>query len=131
MPYLLDTNICIYLLKRRSERLVQKITSHSVSDLAISMVSVAELTYGVIHSTKVEENRLTLMKFLSPFQLLEFGLQDALVFGTIENQLRQKGKPIDPFDTLIAAQAIARTMTLVTNDKHFSHVPSLNIENWM
>ena len=131
MPYLLDTNICIYLLKGRSERLVQKITSHSVSDLAISMVSVAELTYGVIHSTKVEENRLTLMKFLSPFQLLEFGLQDALVFGTIENQLRQKGKPIDPFDTLIAAQAIARTMTLVTNDKHFSHVPSLNIENWM
>jgi len=131
MPFLLDTNICIYLLKERSERLVQKITSRSASDLAISMVSVAELVYGVTHSTKVEENRLTLMKFLSPFQLLEFDLQDALMYGTIENQLRQKGKPIDPFDTLIAAQAIARNMTLVTNDKHFSQVPLLNIENWM
>jgi tRNA(fMet)-specific endonuclease VapC len=131
MPYLLDTNICIYLLKGRSERLVQKITSHSASDLAISMVSVAELAYGVSHSAKVEENRLTLMKFLSPFQLLEFDLQDALVYASVENQLRQKGKPIDPFDTLIAAQAIARSMTLVTNDKHFSQVSSLNIENWI
>jgi tRNA(fMet)-specific endonuclease VapC len=87
--------------------------------------------YGVSKSTKVEENRLTLMKFLSPFQLLEFDLQDAIVYGNIENQLRRRGKPIDPFDTLIAAQALTRKLTIITNDKHFSQVTSLDVENWM
>jgi tRNA(fMet)-specific endonuclease VapC len=131
MQYLLDTNICIYLLNGRSERLIEKIVSFDVSDIAVSIVSVAELMYGVSKSTKVEENRLTLMKFLSPFQLLEFDLQDAIVYGNIENQLRRRGKPIDPFDTLIAAQALTRKLTIITNDKHFSQVTSLDVENWM
>ena len=83
MQYLLDTNICIYLLNGRSERLIEKIVSFDVSDIAVSIVSVAELMYGVSKSTKVEENRLTLMKFLSPFQLLEFDLQYSIVYGNI------------------------------------------------
>jgi len=131
MRYLLDTNICIYILQGKSQSLTKRIISFRTNDIAISMISVAELEYGVAKSVQREENRYTLMKFLSPFQLLEFSLEDAIVYGTIESQLRKIGKPIDPFDTLIAAQALSRKLIVVTNDKHFSQVPSLQCENWM
>jgi tRNA(fMet)-specific endonuclease VapC len=131
MRYLLDTNICIYALQRKSQSLTKRIVSSRENDIAISMITVAALEYGVAKSVQREENRYTLMKFLSPFQLLEFSLEDAMVYGKVESQLRKKGKPIDPFDTLIAAQALYRKLIVVTNDKHFSHVPSLQCENWI
>jgi len=131
MRYLLDTNMCIYALQGKSQSLTKRIISSRKDDIAISIITVAELEYGVAKSAQSEANRYTLMKFLSPFQLLEFSMEDAFVYGTIENQLRKKGRPIDPFDTLIAAQAIYRKLIIVTNDKHFLQVPSLKYENWL
>ena len=129
--YLLDTNICIFLIKNSFEHLSQKIETHAPYSIGISSISVAELEYGIAKSKYPEKNRIALLEFLSPFELIPFTNQDAEAFGTIREYLRKKGTPIGPYDLQIAAQCISRDFTLVThNVKEFSRIPGLQIENW-
>lgn len=99
---------------------------------AVSSVSVAELEYGVSKSQHIEKNRTTLHKFLSAFEILSFDDRDAESLGVIRAHLERMGTPIGADDLLIAAQAIARNIAVVTNNvREFERVPSLRVENWV
>lgn len=131
MKYLIDTNICIYLLKKRDEALRRKFNSFSTEEFSVSVITVAELEFGISNSEQQERNRITVTQFLSQFTLLTFNEEDARAYGYIESKLRQAGTPIGAFDTLIAAQAITRNLILLTNDKHFFRISDLRTENWI
>lgn len=131
MKYLLDTNICIYAIKNRPEHVIKKITSHSPENLAVSVITHAELIYGAYKSQRVEENLEAVSLFLSPFEIIDFGGNDALTYGQIRANLENKGTPIGANDLLIAAQALNKGYILVTNnEKEFKRIDRINIENW-
>ena len=129
--YVLDTNICIYMMKRTSTELVNQIKKKSPLDLRISSITVAELEFGVANSQFPQKNKLALMKFLMPFSILPFDERDCEAFGAIRTFLKRKGTPIGSYDLQIAAQCLSRNFTLVTNNVgEFKRVPNLKIENW-
>jgi tRNA(fMet)-specific endonuclease VapC len=129
--YLIDTNICIYLINGSSKNLQQKIESFNPYEIAVSAISVAELEYGASKSQHVEQNRTTLHKFLSAFEILPFDDRDAESFGIIRAHLEKRGTPIGAYDMQIAAQGIAKGIIVVTNNvREFERVPSLHVENW-
>ena len=136
MNYLIDTNICIYLMNGRTPQLVEKVLEKSklaaVQSIAISSITVAELQYGVANSKKKAQNQTRLNAFLLPFDILPFTESHTECYGEIRAQLTQKGNIIGPLDLLIAAHALAENRTLVTNnDKEFVRVKGLTVENWL
>ncbi len=129
--YLLDTNICIYAIKQKHEKLLVLLKKKSDEGLFISSLTVAELEFGVQNSRQVDRNRIALLKFLSYFNILNFDGSDAIEYGRIKTELRKRGQIIGQIDLLLAAQAMNREMTLVTNNmKEFQRVRDLNIEDW-
>lgn len=131
MIYLLDTNICIYIIKKKPQVVLKKLKSRSPNEIFISSITVAELEYGVAKSDYPEKNKLSLIEFLSIFNILSFDDRDAVEFGTIKAHLSRKGKIIGPMDLLISAQAKSKNLVLVTNNvKEFERIPDLRIENW-
>lgn len=130
--YLLDTNICIYLIKEHPPRLISKLKSLKNVDLAISSITYFELYFGIEKSEHKEKNSLALERFISPFEILEWGPKEAQIAGKIRAQLQKAGTIIGPFDLLIASQAIVADRTLVTNNtKEFLRIKELEIENWV
>jgi tRNA(fMet)-specific endonuclease VapC len=130
--YLIDTNICIYTIKKNPISVVNNLESLQPFHVKISAVTVAELEYGIAKSNKVENNRKTLIKFLSPFDIIPFNDLDAEIFGYLRAELERNGKVIGPYDLQIAAQALARDLILVSNNtKEFNRVPNLKLENWV
>jgi tRNA(fMet)-specific endonuclease VapC len=100
-------------------------------DVYLSSVTIAEMQFGVYNSQNIEKNRISLTEFLAPFQIIDFDDRDAEHFGKIRAELKQKGELIGPYDMLIAAQALARRLILVTNNtKEFRRIPELVIEDW-
>lgn len=129
--YLLDTNICIFLIKNKFSALKQKIISYSPQELFISAITVAELEYGASKSLYREKNRAALLDFCTNFTLIDFSTEDSEAYGLIRAYLEKTGNPIGPYDMQIAAQGLSRGMTVVTNNcGEFSKVPDLNIEDW-
>jgi tRNA(fMet)-specific endonuclease VapC len=111
------------------KKLEQMITQHH--KIYLSSISIAELQYGVYHSQSIERNRIALVEFLAPFEILDFNDMDAEVFGKIRSDLKKQGKIIGPYDMLIAAQALSRKLILVTNNiDEFRRIQSLKIEDW-
>jgi len=97
----------------------------------LSAITLAELQFGVYNSRNVERNRMSLAEFLAPFEILDFDDQDAEWFGKIRSQLKSEGKPVGPYDMLIAAQALARDLILVTNNTNeFARIENLKTEDW-
>jgi tRNA(fMet)-specific endonuclease VapC len=132
MKYLLDTNICIYLIKQRPVSVKTTFNKHAVGDIGISTISVAELSYGVQKSQLRTQNRQALMQFLAPLVIAEFDTDAALAYGLIRAELEAQGTPIGSLDTLIAGHAVSLGITLVTNNESkFSRVSKLSIENWV
>ena len=132
MKYLLDTNICIYIIKRKPPKIFKKFESLRIGDVAISSISLAELEYGVYKSTQPEKNTIALTKFLAPISILPFDDTAAKAFGSIRANLALKGQPIGPYDLLIAAHAHSLGLTLVTNNiKEFKRIKVLKLENWV
>lgn len=130
--YLLDTNICIYLIKRHPPKLIQKLTALSPTDIALSAVTVAELEYGVAKSRHRRKNKEALARFLAPFQIAPFDGPAAVCYGEVRASLEWKGKVIGSMDMLIAAHALALNVTLVTNNlREFKRVAGLALENWV
>jgi len=129
--YLLDTNFCIALIRKLSERAERKVVEHDVAEIAISALTVAELEYGVAQSRKPEVNREKLDLFLQPLQILAFDDAVALAYGAARAKLAASGKVIGPIDMLLAGQALGLDMTLVTNStREFGRVAGLRVEDW-
>jgi Predicted nucleic acid-binding protein, contains PIN domain len=129
--YLLDSNICIYIINGRPQRVVQKIKEYNPPEIKLSSISIAELEYGVSKSENREKNRQALLHFASAFDIVDFTDDDAEIYGLIRADLEKKGQVIGPYDMQIAAQAISRNMVLVTNNvSEFCRVKNLKIENW-
>lgn len=132
MRLLLDTNICIYMIKNRPPEVRKHFEQFVPGDIAISSITVAELQYGVEKSTAREKNALALEAFLLPLEIASFDTESALVYGKIRAELERQGKPIGSMDMLIAAQAIAHDFTLITHNlKEFDRVPGLRCETWV
>jgi tRNA(fMet)-specific endonuclease VapC len=130
--YLLDTNICIYAIKKKPASVLERIHEKSGLGLFISALTVAELEYGIENSSKIEENRIALLKFLSLFTVLPFEDEDAMPYGKLKSKLRKEGKIIGPIDMLLAAQALSRDFILVTNNtKEFERIENIKLENWV
>ncbi len=132
MTYLLDTNICIYLMKNSYPLLTQRVLSHDHSELSISSITVFELEYGAEKSSWGEKTRLKLAMFLSPFNILPFTCEDAVVAGRLRGYLEKQGTPIGPYDIQIAAQGLSKGLTVIThNIGEFSRIPGLRLEDWV
>ena len=130
--YLIDTNICIYLIMNRNESVRKRIEEEKPYQVAVSAVSAAELAYGAAKSRHIEQNRRVLRNFLSAFEIVPFDDRDAEQFGIIRALLEKQGQPIGVYDLEIASQGLARNMTVVTNnEKEFRRVPGLMVENWV
>ncbi|HDD53650.1 MAG TPA: type II toxin-antitoxin system VapC family toxin [Thermosulfidibacter takaii] len=132
MRYLLDTNICIYIIKKRPTEVLERLVSLDPEEVGVSSITVAELEYGVAKSSRPRQNREALLNFLAPLQILAFDDQAAQHYGKIRAYLERKGQTIGAMDLLIAAHARSLSLTLVTNnEKEFSRVPGLTVENWV
>jgi tRNA(fMet)-specific endonuclease VapC len=130
--YLLDTNICIYIINKHPIHVVEHIKKLQPHEVKISAISIAELEYGASKSKKREMNRNALLHFASAFDILAFNDEDAEIFGLIRASLEKKGTIIGPYDLQIASQAISRNLTLVTNNiKEFERIENLKLENWV
>ncbi|NBI08872.1 type II toxin-antitoxin system VapC family toxin [Colidextribacter sp. OB.20] len=131
MTYMLDTNICIYVMKKRPENVLRRFQKELYSGLCISSITLAELEYGMKHSSDPVRNEQALLRFLAPMNILPFGLAAASEYGEIRAYLQSQGTPIGPLDMLIAGHARSEGMILVTNNgKEFERVPDLVLENW-
>ena len=131
MKYLLDTNICIYVIKKKPLRLLHKLTRMNISDVGISSITLSELEYGVEKSQFPEKNRIALLEFLSPIEIYDYDDLAAQRYGKIRAELERKGTIIGSLDMLIAAHAVSLSLILVTNNEsEFKRVPELKTENW-
>jgi tRNA(fMet)-specific endonuclease VapC len=131
MRFLLDTNICIYIINKKDAGLLRKIQTYRNDDITISTITIAEMEYGVSKSLKTHQNRLALVTFLIPFSALDFDQEAATEYGIIRTWLEANGKRVGPMDMLIAAQARSKGLILVTNnEKEFAQVQGLAVENW-
>ena len=129
--YLLDTNICIFLIKKKNPLLIEKLKNYYNKGIFISSLTLAELEYGVENSDHKEKNRLSLIEFLTIFEILNFEQKDTQSYGMIKSDLRKSGKMIGAIDALLAAQAISRNLIFVTNNtKEFERINNLRIEDW-
>ena len=132
MTYLLDTNICIYAINRKSQQIIDKVKSLKPHQIKLSSVSLGELEYGVSKSRFREKNRNSLLNFVSAFDILPFDDNDTEIYGILRADLEQRGQIIGPYDLQIAAQAIARNLTLVSNNTdEFKRIKNLKLENWV
>ena len=131
MEYLLDTNICIYIIKKKPAEVFEKFKNLALGDVGISSITLAELQYGIEKSSMPEKNSEALEKFLTPIEILDFGYEASVEYGKIRAELEKKGIPIGPLDTLIASHAKSLDMVLVTNNtREFERIADLKIENW-
>lgn len=132
MEYLLDTDICIFLIRKKPNSLIAKLQSLPFGAVGISTITLAELQVGVNKSSNPQKNAKALIYFLLALDIVDFDYNAAVEYGHIRANLENKGVPIGPMDTLIAAHAKFLNITLVTNNtKEFKRVSGLKIENWI
>jgi tRNA(fMet)-specific endonuclease VapC len=131
MEYLLDTNICIYIIKKKPTEVFEKFKNLTIGDVGISSITLAELQYGIEKSSNSEKNREALEKFLTPIEIIDYGYEATVEYGKIRAELEKKGLPIGPLDILIASHAKSLDVILVTNNvREFERIAGLRIENW-
>lgn len=129
---MLDTNICIYIMKNKPKHVKEKLMQFNVGDVALSSIVVSELYYGAYKSDYVEKNLLALEHFLRPFNIIEYDLKASIQYGKIRASLEKQGCVIGGLDMMIAAHVKSLDMTLVTNNtKEFERIENLVIDNWV
>lgn len=127
---MLDTNICIYLIKGRPSSVRARFEQYPLGDIGVSVITACELAYGVAKSGSAR-NRAALETFLLPLEIASF--EDALMwrYAELRSHLQRAGTPVGALDTQIAAHALHLGCTLVTNNiREFERVPGLMLENW-
>lgn len=131
MKYMLDTNICIYLIKQQPPKVLKHFKSHTVGDIGLSSITLAELRYGVSKSRHIEKNQQALDEFILPLEIADFDEKAAREYGAIQAELERTGTPIGSMDMLIGAHALALGALLVTNNiKEFKQIRNLKILDW-
>lgn len=132
MMWMLDTNICIYIIKHRPPEVIEKFRNLHVSQVAVSSVTVLELMFGACKSQQQNKSTSALQHFLQPLEVAVFTKEDGEIAGALRADLARQGQPIGPYDLQIAAQALRRTYTLVTNNlREFERVKGLKLDNWV
>jgi tRNA(fMet)-specific endonuclease VapC len=131
MKLLLDTNICIYIIKQRPAAVLKRFLEFQVGDIGISSITLSELRYGVAKSTHREKNAKALDEFITPLEVVPFDEQAAYAYGSIRASLEKAGTPIGSMDMLIAAHAVSLGIPLVTNNaREFARISDLTILDW-
>jgi len=129
---MLDTNICIYIIKNKPQQVKKKFQSFNIGELYLSSITVSELLYGAYKSLYTEKNLKAIENFLLPFEIVDYDCNAASEYGKIRAYLEKKGQVIGNMDMQIAAHSISLDMPLVTNNtKEFQRVPKLMLENWV
>jgi tRNA(fMet)-specific endonuclease VapC len=130
MKFLLDTDTCIYVLKQKQSA-IRHLLATPREDVAVSVITEAELRTGAAKSTAPGKTLHRIENFLLPLTLVDFTSDDSIAYAAVRARLERAGTPIGPLDTLIAAQAVARGLILVTNnEREFRRVADLNVQNW-
>ncbi|MFH0774086.1 MAG: type II toxin-antitoxin system VapC family toxin [bacterium] len=131
MRYLLDTDVTIFALKK-SDHLELKYLQVGVDNIAISVITQAELTFGAYNSQRIYENLKRIEQFCQTITILPVSPEVVNAFGQLKVKVYKKGEPLEDFDVMIAATALSYNLTLATgNVEHFKKIPDLQIENWI
>jgi tRNA(fMet)-specific endonuclease VapC len=132
MKLMLDTNICIYIIKQQPVAVLKRFLEYQIGDIGISSITLSELRYGVAKSTHQEKNTKALDEFITPLEVVSFDEEAAHIYGDIRAALEKAGTPIGAMDMLIAAHAVSLGIPLVTNNtREFVRIPTLNIIDWI
>ena len=131
MRYMLDTHICIHIIREKPVKVLKKLRSFDISDIAVSAITHSELEHGIVFSSRRKANQEALAQFLSPLKIVPYDDRAAANYGQIRNRLEKKGSVIGAMDLLIGAHARSIPVTLVTNNhREFKKIPGLRVENW-
>jgi tRNA(fMet)-specific endonuclease VapC len=131
MQFLLDTDTCIYILKQ-NELVIARLLSTAREDVMVSVITEAELRTGAAKSSSPVKSLHAIENFLRPLTVIDFTSDDAIAYATVRAKLERAGTPIGPLDTLIAAQAVARKLTVVSNnEREFRRVAGITVDNWL
>jgi len=131
VSYLLDTDTCIYWLKGRPE-VKERLQAVGLVQVAISVITVAELYFGAYNSACVDDNLTRARAFVRQITVLPLDDVTLAAFGRLKAELRRQGQPLPDFDLLISATALAQGCILVTNNvRHYKRIPDLRLENWI
>lgn len=131
MKFLLDTNICVYLIKHKPPQVIDRFRACELGDIAISSITVAELNYGIAKSQQRDRNQAALDRFLLPLTIVPFDRAASDYYGQLRHNLERQGQPIGNMDLLIAAHALSLRLEIVTNNvREFSRIPHLSVQNW-
>jgi tRNA(fMet)-specific endonuclease VapC len=132
MKWMLDTDTCIALIKRKPPNLIKRLQAKAVGDIGISSITLAELRFGAANSSRQEQNRTALDQFLLPLDIVAFDELAADSYGNVRAELEVRGTPIGPLDTLIAGHALSLNVVLVThNVAEFKRVKGLRLDDWL
>ncbi|OGD28511.1 MAG: twitching motility protein PilT [Candidatus Aminicenantes bacterium RBG_13_63_10] len=132
MRFMLDTDSCIALIKRKGAKMLDKLTSYAPGDVGLSTVTLAELRFGVAKSAQKDANARALDEFLLPLEIADFDETAAGVYGEVRAALEKAGTLIGPLDTQIGAHALSLGSVLVThNTREFRRIPGLTVEDWL
>ncbi len=132
IKFMLDTNICIYIIRQKPINVIDRFRQSQISDIGISSITLSELEYGIRKSAKPEQNQFALSQFSAPLEILPYDDLAAHYYGNIRAYLEKQGTPIGSLDMLIAAHALSLDCTLITNnEKEFTRVPNLEVKNWI
>jgi tRNA(fMet)-specific endonuclease VapC len=131
MRFMLDTDICIYIIRKRPAQVLQRFRALKPFEVGISAITLAELEFGAAKSSRPEQNREALSAFLAPLEIAPFDDTAALHYGEVRAFLEKEGSPIGSMDLMIASHARSLSVVLVTNnEREFKKVPGLKVENW-
>ena len=132
MRYMLDTNICIYIIKKKPQHVIDRFMEHQVSEIGISSITLSELEYGAMKSAMPEQNKIALAQFVAPIEISPYDDSAVQHYGNIRAHLERHGTPIGSLDMLIAAHALSMDSVLITNNEsEFQRVPELKLDNWV
>ena len=132
MKLMLDTNICIAIIKSKPAHILQKFNAHKVGDIYLSSVKLAELRYGVAKSKYHEKNQAALDEFILPLEIATFDEAASQAYGILRANLEKQGTPIGSLDLLIGAHALSLEAILVTNNtKEFNRIDGLTVIDWL
>ena len=132
MKWMLDTDTCIAIIKRRPESALKKLRGKSIGQVGISTVTLSELNFGAAKSSRREQAVAALAEFVLPLEVAPYDTEAASSYGGVRASLEKRGTPIGPLDTLIASHALSLDVILVThNVKEFSRIEGLRVEDWV